>query len=118
MGVRKVVSSLGFGAGLVDRWIVAGKFDSVSVLSRPVHVEVNLRDDSNIENYRRVAVLAGNDFTFVEGDSARILLVGGTDMLFIGTSHVYDHFKRDLTAHHSSVRRYIVMHDTSVWWMG
>jgi hypothetical protein len=37
-----------------------------------------------------------------------------TDMLFIDTWHVYAHLKRELAHWHGHVRKYIVMHDTTV----
>jgi hypothetical protein len=37
-----------------------------------------------------------------------------TDLLFIDTWHVYAQLKRELTHWHSSVRKYIIMHDTTV----
>jgi hypothetical protein len=37
-----------------------------------------------------------------------------TDMLFIDTWHVYGHLKRELAYWHSAVRKYIIMHDTTV----
>lgn len=37
-----------------------------------------------------------------------------TDLLFIDTWHVYAQLKRELAHWHSSVRKYIIMHDTTV----
>jgi hypothetical protein len=75
---------------------------------------VDLNDDPHIGHFKRVAVHAGIDFSFVKGDSVRVSLIGGTDMLFIDTLHVYAQLKRELAAHHFFVRRYIVLHDTTV----
>jgi len=42
-----------------------------------------------------------------------------TDLLFIDTWHVYGQLKRELARWHSSVKKYIIMHDTTVdEWMG
>jgi hypothetical protein len=37
-----------------------------------------------------------------------------TDLLFIDTWHVYGHLKRELARWHSSVNKYILLHDTTV----
>ena len=37
-----------------------------------------------------------------------------TDLLFIDTWHVYGQLKRELSRWHSSVNKYIIMHDTTV----
>jgi len=36
------------------------------------------------------------------------------DLMFIDTWHVYAHLKRELVWHESKVRKYIVLHDTTV----
>lgn len=42
-----------------------------------------------------------------------------TDLLFIDTWHVYGQLKRELARWHSSVNKYIIMHDTTVdEWQG
>ena len=42
-----------------------------------------------------------------------------TDLLFIDTWHVYGQLKRELARWHSSVNKYIIMHDTTVdEWVG
>jgi GR25 family glycosyltransferase involved in LPS biosynthesis len=37
-----------------------------------------------------------------------------TDLLFIDTWHIYGHLKRELTRWHTYVKKYIIMHDTTV----
>ena len=37
-----------------------------------------------------------------------------TDLLFIDTWHVYGHLRRELAYWHSSVKKYIIMHDTTI----
>ena len=42
-----------------------------------------------------------------------------TDLLFIDTWHVYGQLKRELARWHSSVNKYIIMHDTTIdEWVG
>jgi hypothetical protein len=56
---------------------------------------------------------AGIDYQFIQGDSAKVD-IEPTDLLFIDTWHIYGHLKRELEKHHSVVKKYIMMHDTTV----
>lgn len=53
------------------------------------------------------------DYMFIVGDSIKVT-IPETDLLFIDSWHVYGHLKRELAVHHSKVKKYIIMHDTTV----
>ena len=67
----------------------------------------------HIEGIRIAAREAGVDFAFVLGDATRIP-VAPADLLFIDTWHVYGQLKRELATHAPQIRKFIVMHDTSL----
>ena len=54
------------------------------------------------------------DYMFVIGDSAKVS-IPETDLLFIDSWHIYGHLKRELAKHHSKAKKYIIMHDTTVF---
>lgn len=93
-GVRDVVSSYAFLHGLPSD----GKLIMVDPYKSP-----------NIEPFLSM----DNRATFIHDSDLTCPLVE-TDMLFIDTWHVYGQLKRELERWHSSVRKYIVMHDTEV----
>jgi hypothetical protein len=53
------------------------------------------------------------DYTFIVGDSVKVF-IPEVDLLFIDSWHVYGHLKRELAKHHSKVKKYIIMHDTTI----
>ena len=54
--------------------------------------------------------------SFTEENSTKVDLkkFGGVDLLFINTWHIYGHLKRELSTHCDQVRKYIIMHNTTV----
>ena len=99
-GVRDVVSSYSFAAGL------AGTPGNSYTL-------IDLYKSDQIDPFL--------DMCAKEEVNARFLTTSDTacppvetDMLFIDTWHVYGHLKRELAHWHSHVRKYILMHDTTV----
>jgi hypothetical protein len=99
-GVRNVVSSYAFGAGLL------GNNDNSYTLIDPYK-------SNQIDGFLKLCKHEGINATFVEQSDIRCPLVK-TDLLFIDTWHVYGHLKRELAYWHSSVNKYIIMHDTTV----
>jgi hypothetical protein len=104
MGVRGVVSSwalmLGLyesGAPLRSKWML-----SVDI------ARVNFRDAV------RVGLSCGLSVRFAQDDSATVVLPRAFDLLLIDTMHTYGHLRRELAAHASRTRRYIVLHDTVI----
>lgn len=105
LGIRAVVSSWGFLHGLTQK--------SQKSLGQCTLVGVDLVHHPNIDILATVAKNNGVNYKFIQGDSAKVD-IDVTDILFIDTWHVYGHLKRELEAHHSKVRKYIMMHDTTV----
>lgn len=93
-GVRDVVSSYALLYGLPSN----GKLFMVDPYKSP-----------NIEPFLSLDSRA----SFVHESDLTCPLIE-TDMLFIDTWHVYGQMKRELERWNSSVRKYIVMHDTDV----
>jgi hypothetical protein len=104
-------------------------------------VECGVRDVVSVSSYAFASALIGNprnSYTLVdpcksnqfdgflelcnnEGVNARFIKESDikcplveTDLLFIDTWHVYGQLKRELAYWHSSVKKYIIMHDTTV----
>jgi hypothetical protein len=53
----------------------------------------------------------GIDFSFIEHDSLTYEMEP-CDLLFIDTWHDYLQLKKELTRHHTKVKKYIIFHDT------
>jgi len=102
MGVRSVISTWAFLQGLLD-----SKSDTKSLQC------LDIEDVSSIPNVIQIAKENGIDLSFTQGDSA-ITPLKPVDLLFIDTWHVYGHLKRELAFHCDSVKKYIIMHDTTV----
>jgi len=99
-GVRTVVSSWAFAAGLL------GKPDAHLV-------QVDLDHNDNVVQFGQVAQEAGIRVTFHKENDLTCPMEP-TELLFIDTWHVYGHLKRELQRWHSSVSKWIIMHDTTV----
>jgi len=93
-GVRSVVSSYAFAVGLGGR----GPLTMVDI-EKSTNVEKFLQQNPNAR--------------FILGSDLECPLVE-TDLLFIDTWHVYGHLRRELARWHSSVRKFIALHDTTV----
>jgi hypothetical protein len=55
----------------------------------------------------------GTNMLLVEGDDLQVT-IEPTDLLFIDTLHTGEQLRQELERHSANVRRYLVMHDTSV----
>lgn len=99
-GVREVVSSYALAVGLKNNpnnsYILVDPYKSVQ-----------------IEGFLGLCKNEGVNASFCNMSDLDCPLVE-TDMLFIDTWHVYGHMKRELARWHSSVNKYIIMHDTTV----
>ena len=103
-GVSSCVSTWAFLAGLLANGQKEKTMIGVDIVYHPNIVQVERlceQPDCPI-NYR-----------FIHGNSATVELPE-TDLLFIDTWHVAAHLKRELAAHHAKVRKWIIMHDTTV----
>jgi len=104
-GVREVVSSYAFAVGLKCN-------------PNNSYLLVDPYKSKQIDGFLDMCKNEGVNATFCNMSDIDCPLVK-TDMLFIDTWHVYGHLKRELAYWHSSVKKYIVMHDTTVdEWQG
>lgn len=104
-GVRNIVSSYAFACGLKNN-------------SQNKYVLVDPYKSNQIDNFLKLCKTENVNASFVNQSDLECPLVE-TDLLFIDTWHVYGHLKRELAYWHSSVRKYIIMHDTTVdEWIG
>ena len=104
-GVRDIVSSYAFGAGLIGN-------------PNNSYVMVDPYKSNQINGFLDLCKKEGVNARFVEQSDIMCPLVE-TDLLFIDTWHVYGHLKRELAYWHSSVKKYIILHDTTVdEWLG
>lgn len=98
-GVRSIVSSYAFALGLKGR---ENKYYLVDPQKSP-----------NMPRFLEMCSKEGINATFFEQSDLDCPLVE-TDLLFIDTWHVYGQLKRELARWHESVKKYIIMHDTTV----
>lgn len=64
-----------------------------------------------IDLLERLAAPAGVNFTF-RNENILKAAIGDTDLLFIDSTHTYEHLKRELEQFSHYCRRYLVFHDT------
>lgn len=104
-GVRSAVSSYAFASALVSR---AGT--KLIQVDRDWH--------PNIERFQGECAAAGLVSIFHKASDLECPLEE-TDLLFLDTWHVYGQLKRELDRWHPVVRKYIILHDTTVdEWQG
>lgn len=72
----------------------------------------DLNLDPRVVNLFQIAKAQGKDMSYQVGNSLEIN-IEPTDLLFIDTDHTYKQLSVELERHHSAVRRYIAMHDTT-----
>lgn len=99
-GVRTAVSSYAFGYALAK--IPGSKL-----------VQVDPETHQNIDDFRAASAAEGLETVFHQ-QSNLVCPIEDTDLLFIDTWHVYAQLKRELARWHPHVRKYIIMHDTTV----
>jgi hypothetical protein len=98
MGVRSIVSTWAFLAGKPK------KLTSLD-LHNPDKFGGNLQEVYDAVKSTDI------DFSFIEHDSLTYNLEP-CDLLFIDTWHDYSQLKKELTRHHTKVKKYIIFHDT------
>jgi hypothetical protein len=99
-GVRAVVSSYAFAHALKSK--PSAKLVQVDPVSHP-----------NVISFGNQCKQEGLNVVF-HNKSDLECPIETTDLLFIDTWHVYGHLKRELDRWHSHVRKYIILHDTTV----
>ena len=100
MGVRSGVSTFAFLQGLRNNHLPGKRLISIDIADVP---DIEYIDELASENHV--------DFSFWKHDSITAP-IPEVDLLFIDTWHVYGHLKRELDAHHSKAKKFIVLHDT------
>lgn len=106
IGVSSRVSSWGFLKGL-------GEGSSGPSTPRTlVNVDRSI-DYHHLLKMTRAAATVGVAYLFIQGESVKVDIVE-TDLLFIDTWHVYGQLKRELEKYSSKVRKYILLHDTTI----
>lgn len=99
-GVRTVISSYAFAASLAKR-------------SNTVLTLVDPSKSANVDLFLTECNNENLNAQFFHQSDLECLLIQ-TDLLFIDTWHVYGQLKRELARWHSSVNKYIIMHDTTI----
>jgi hypothetical protein len=103
-GVRIIVSSYAFALGL------KGKKNTYTL--------IDTERSANVSAFLRLCDNEGINASFYHGSDLEYPPTE-TDLLFIDTWHVYAQLKRELAHWHSSVKKYIILHDTTVdEWQG
>ena len=96
-GARDVVSTWALLAGFPGKVIAYDLFRS-----------------PNVELAARLARKARIDFSFIQGNILE-LEIEPTDLLFIDTFHEYNQLKSELHLHAGKVRKFIILHDTTLF---
>jgi hypothetical protein len=99
-GVRGVVSSYAFAAGLLGN-------------PRNRLIQVDLETNGSVDDFHIEAAVEGINSVFYHQSDLNCP-IEQTDLLFIDTWHIYGQLKRELARWHSHVTRYIIMHDTTI----
>lgn len=104
-GVRSAVSSYAFG-------------DALTGIPGSKLIQVDPNTHPNIVQFQSVAAAEGLHTVFHQ-QSDLDCPIEDTDLLFIDTWHVYGQLKRELGRWNNHVRKYIILHDTTVdEWLG
>jgi hypothetical protein len=98
MGVRAIVSTWAFLAGKPKKLISLDLYNPSTF-------------GGNLQEVYDAASEAEIDFTFVEQNSLTYN-IDSCDLLFLDTWHDFLQLKRELTRHHTKVKKYIIFHDT------
>lgn len=104
-GVRTIVSSYAFALGLKET-------------KGNQYYLVDPAESPNMPAFLSLCKSEGVNAEFWNKSDLECPIVE-TDLLFIDTWHVYGQLKRELARWHGSVKKYIIMHDTTVdEWLG
>jgi hypothetical protein len=98
--VCEICSSYAFASGLI------GNPKNVFTIVDPFR-------SHSVDMFTDMCAREGVNVKFIQDSDLTCPLVE-TDLLFIDTWHVYAQLKRELAHWHSSVKKYIIMHDTTV----
>jgi len=99
MGVRWITSTYAFLAGKPQNLV-------------SIDIQHPQTWDANLDMVERLAKENNINFKFILSNSLEVE-IEPTDLLFIDTWHAYKQLKAELNLHHSKVKKYIVLHDTT-----
>jgi hypothetical protein len=104
-GVRNIVSSYAFASGLIGN-------------PNNKYYMIDPYKSNQIDGFIQTCKKEGVNTEFIHGSDIKCIRIE-TDLLFIDTWHVYGQLKRELSYWNSYVKRYIILHDTTVdEWQG
>lgn len=97
----------------VTEFGVRGVFTTWAFLARRPKrmVSYDIEYNANIEGAKNEAAKAGISFEF-RLENTLTASIEPTDLLFIDTTHTFDHLKVELERHAGKVSRYMLVHDT------
>lgn len=110
MGARETVSTFAFLHGMRR----LGKNQDNARLNNARLFCVNDSELPCENGVKKAGLEIGVDVTFINHDSATLALPNDVDLLFIDTWHVYAQLKRELAQHQRRVKKFIIMHDTTI----
>ena len=99
-GVRTAVSSYAFALALKNR-------DNTYLY------QIDPERNNNVDGFQTLCSNERVQTEFIEKSDLECDLIN-CELLFIDTWHIYGQLKRELARWHSSVSKYIIMHDTTV----
>jgi hypothetical protein len=103
------VVEMGVRGGCSAYALLAGLEQSRSKSRWMVYLDINMCRNFNLEE---LALCHGIHIQFMQADSLKIKLPM-CDLLFIDTLHTYGQLSKELALHHTSVKKFIVLHDVS-----
>ena len=77
------------------------------------YVGVDIFLHENIIKLKNLCVDTNIKFRFIENSDLNVK-IENTDLLFIDSWHCYGQLSRELNLHHTNVKKYIIMHDTTI----
>ena len=92
------------------RWIVSTYAFLMGKPKKMISYDINYVNTDFIKEL----VKNDTDFEFKTADTTK-LEIEETDLLFIDTWHVYDQLKVELELHASKAKKYIIIHDTTLF---
>lgn len=102
---------------VTEMGVSAGKSSWAIVAARPKRhrlYDINAACENPVR--KQLALEAGIDYLFHAADTGNpATVIEPTDLLFIDTWHTYDQLKREFELHASKVRKFIILHDTTIF---
>jgi hypothetical protein len=99
MGVRAITSTWAF-LGAAPKKLISYDIEYPSKWGADINLVYNVAKQYNL------------DYTFIK-QNVLDLQIESTDLLFLDTWHAYCQLKEELKLHHSKVKKYIILHDTT-----